>query len=108
VTPGGNAGGEPKPNEWPARCIILICIDIRAGRVWQSGSENGQPVVERLPAGIRWATLNESLQLRVLRLGLLQDGDVGVGVFPEGQEILVGSLGLGRVTLQDLGAGKTH
>jgi hypothetical protein len=23
-----------------------------------------------------------SLQLRVLRLGLLQDGDVGVGVFP--------------------------
>jgi len=24
-----------------------------------------------------------SLQLRVLRLGLLQDGDVGVGVFPE-------------------------
>ena len=30
------------------------------------------------------------LQLRVLRLGLLQDGDVGVGVFPEGEEILVG------------------
>jgi hypothetical protein len=28
-----------------------------------------------------------SLQLRVLRLGFLQDGDVGVGVFPEGEEI---------------------
>jgi hypothetical protein len=27
------------------------------------------------------------LQLRVLRFGLLQDGDVGVGVFPERQEI---------------------
>jgi hypothetical protein len=26
-----------------------------------------------------------SLQLRVLRLGLFQDGDVGVGVFPEPQ-----------------------
>jgi hypothetical protein len=25
------------------------------------------------------------LQLRVLRLGFLQDGDVGVGVFPEGE-----------------------
>ena len=25
------------------------------------------------------------LQLRVLRLGLLQDGNVGVGVFPEGE-----------------------
>jgi|ERR1017187_9926445 hypothetical protein len=30
------------------------------------------------------------LQLRVLRLGFLQDGDVGVGVFPEGEEIIVG------------------
>jgi hypothetical protein len=28
------------------------------------------------------------LQLRVLRLGLLQDGNVGVGVFPEGEKIL--------------------
>src|SRR5437764_12787751 len=32
-----------------------------------------------------------SLQLRVLRLGLLQDGDVGIGVFPEGEEVFVGS-----------------
>ena len=30
------------------------------------------------------------LQLRVLRFGFLQDGDVGVGVFPEGEEIFVG------------------
>jgi hypothetical protein len=30
------------------------------------------------------------LQLRVLRFGLLQDGDFGVGVFPEGDEIVVG------------------
>jgi hypothetical protein len=29
------------------------------------------------------------LQLRVLRFGFLQDGDVGVGVFPEGEEILI-------------------
>jgi hypothetical protein len=33
------------------------------------------------------------LQLRVLGLGLLQDGDVGVGVFPEGEEISVGGKG---------------
>ena len=32
-----------------------------------------------------------SLQPRVLRLGLLQDGDVGVGIFPEGEEVFVGS-----------------
>jgi len=30
-----------------------------------------------------------SLQLRVLRLGLLQDGDVGVGVLPERERIVV-------------------
>jgi hypothetical protein len=30
------------------------------------------------------------LQSRVLGFGLLQDGNVSVGVFPEGEEILVG------------------
>jgi len=30
------------------------------------------------------------LQLSVLRLGFFQDGDVGVCVFPEGKEILIG------------------
>ena len=40
----------------------------------------------RLTTSFSW----ELLQPGVLRLGLLQDGDVGVGVFPEGEEILVG------------------
>jgi hypothetical protein len=35
-----------------------------------------------------------SLQLRVLGLGFLQDGDVGVGVFPERKEDLAASLRL--------------
>jgi hypothetical protein len=39
-------------------------------------------------------------QLRVLRLGFLQDGDVGVSVFPEGEEILIGGAGFGCVALQ--------
>jgi hypothetical protein len=30
-----------------------------------------------------------SLQSCVLRLGLSQDGDVGVGVFPEGEDIVI-------------------
>jgi hypothetical protein len=30
------------------------------------------------------------VQLRILRLGFLQDGDVGVGVFPKRQKILIG------------------
>jgi len=32
------------------------------------------------------------LQLRLLRFGLLQDGDFGVGIFPEGEEIFVGAV----------------
>jgi hypothetical protein len=51
--------------------------------------------------GVRYAPL---LQLRVLCLGLLQDGDVRVGFFPEDEEILVsgkrpnaGSIGIGSL-----------
>ena len=29
------------------------------------------------------------LQLRILRLGFFQDGDVGVGVFPESGDLLI-------------------
>ena len=39
---------------------------------------------------------DQLLQLRVLRLGLFQDGNVGVGVFPEGEEILVCGEGFER------------
>jgi hypothetical protein len=35
----------------------------------------------------RWSSL---LQLRVLGFGLFEDGDVGVGVFPQRQKIFVG------------------
>jgi hypothetical protein len=34
------------------------------------------------------------LQLLVLRLGFLQDGDVAVGVFPESEEIIYAALAL--------------
>src|SRR5215469_653172 len=44
------------------------------------------------------------LQLGVFRLGLLQDGDVGVGVFPQGEEILVGGAGFDGVALHEVGA----
>ena len=37
--------------------------------------------------------LQSLLQLRVLGFGLFQDGDVGVGVLPEGEEISVGAEG---------------
>jgi len=48
------------------------------------------------------------LQLRVLRFRLLQDGDVGVGVFPQCEEILISHLGFDCVALQSVGAGETQ
>ena len=46
------------------------------------------------------------LQLRVLRSGLLQDGNVGVGIFPEGEEILVRGVALCTVALKSIGTGE--
>jgi hypothetical protein len=40
---------------------------------------------------------SRSLQLRVFCAGLLDDWDVRVGILPEGEEVLVGSLRLGIV-----------
>src|ERR1700686_625864 len=48
------------------------------------------------------------LHFLVLRLGLLQDGAVGVGVFPEREEILIRGTGLGSVVLQHIGAGQAE
>src|SRR5208282_2459854 len=44
------------------------------------------------------------LQLRVLRLGFPQDGDIGVRVFPKREEILIGGAGFGLVALQAVSA----
>ena len=44
------------------------------------------------------------LQLRVLGLGLLQDGDVGVGVFPESEEFLIGRFRFRRIARHGIGA----
>jgi hypothetical protein len=51
---------------------------------------------------------SQLLQFRVLRLGLLQDADVGIGVFPEREEILVGRTGLRGVAGEGDCAGKTQ
>src|SRR5262245_14779856 len=48
------------------------------------------------------------LQFRVLCLGFFQNGNFGVGIFPEGEEVLVGGEGLLLVALEDIGAGKAQ
>jgi hypothetical protein len=39
---------------------------------------------------------------------LLQDGDVGVGVFPQGEQIFIGGAGFGGVAGEDVGTGKAE
>ena len=46
------------------------------------------------------------MYLRVLGLGLLQDGDVGVGVFPESEEIPIGRASFWCAALQGIGFGR--
>jgi hypothetical protein len=58
-------------------------------RSWKRGSER-----------------SDSLQLRILRFGLLQDGNVQVGVFPEGEEVLICRPSVCRVVLCGKGAGE--
>jgi hypothetical protein len=47
---------------------------------------------------------HELLQLCVFGLGCDQDGDAGVGIFPQREEILVRGAGFGRVALYDVSA----
>src|ERR1035437_8882167 len=51
---------------------------------------------------------SQLLQLRVFRLGLLQDGHVGIGIFPESEEILICDTCFGRVALHGVSAGETE
>ena len=48
------------------------------------------------------------IKLRVLRFGSDEDGNVRVGVFPEGEKILIGGLGFCGVALQRVGAGEAE
>ena len=48
------------------------------------------------------------MQLRVLRFGLSQDGDVGVGVFPEGEEVLVSGFCFGTIALHRVAASQAE
>ena len=48
------------------------------------------------------------MQLRALRFGFLQDGDVGVGVFPQREEVVVRGAGFRSVALHGVSAGEAE
>ena len=41
-----------------------------------------------------------SIQLRILGLGFFEDRNVGVGIFPNGEEVLIGAAGTSRIARQ--------
>src|SRR5215469_15508887 len=59
-------------------------------------------------ARFEMSSLPHSLQLGVFDFGLLQDGNVGVRVFPEREKIAVGSAGIGGVALDSVGASEAE
>jgi hypothetical protein len=75
----------------------------RAG--FSKKEDRGQPhnLIRMFVSGLPFFRLfhdlrkDDLLQLRILRLGLLQDGDVGISIFPEGEKVFIGSLCLGGV-----------
>src|ERR1700730_6770576 len=73
--------------------------DALIGRNVRSDSREGQ-----------WRCVAQKLllQLRVLRFGFLQDGDVGVSVFPEGEEILISGFRFGGVAGYSVGTGQAE
>ncbi len=66
----------------------------------------GLTLVGRFPEALEFHELgsaNSSLQVRVLRFGLLQEGDVRVGVFPEREEVFIGGERLGGIACHGVG-----
>jgi hypothetical protein len=72
------------PTQQPARVALGVGIP-------GVGKDKAGAFVERVSAReiLENLTFEALLQLRVLRLRLLEDGDVGVGVFPEGEKFVV-------------------
>ena len=82
-----------------------------AGRV---GRERSSPLVLAPSNRIKLERLNtsacdvDSFQLRVLSFRSDENRNVGVGVFPEREEILIGCLGFRGVALHGVGAGEAE
>ena len=63
--------------------------------LWNIGAANGPGKLLQL-----------CLQLRVFRFGLLEDRDIGIGVLPQRQKILIRGLRLGVLARERVGAAK--
>ena len=86
---------EPRPIKHPAEKAAQRKMGLRA-RLAAGEGDNRWNEIKKEEQGCQSGGCF-SLELRVLRLGLLQDRDVGIGIFPEGEEFLVGGAALGGI-----------
>jgi hypothetical protein len=81
-----------------------LCRNVRRGS--GNSGESGHAVASDVSLLANLYRLSCLLQLRVLGFRFFQDGDVGIGVFPEGEEILVGDAGLPHISGERICAGE--
>ena len=85
-----------------AGLLVIVCLQLMS--LTSSGQNlRQQPATGKAVQGQTAAQAEGAVvQLCVLRLGFVQDGDVGIGVFPEGKKVLVSGegphAGVGRVS----------
>src|ERR1017187_7336782 len=95
----------------PARLLLPGGLEPqRRPPVLVQGHKSGWPTKPPMESGCASTSPcseNEVLrtlpQLRVLRLGFLKDGNSGVGIFPEREEVLIRSPGFGRISRNNVG-----
>src|SRR6266446_1053910 len=77
----------------------FLTVERRASPPGWTG-EGARPSIESLVAyGRRTRQAASLLQFRVFSLGLVEEWEVGVGIFPGGKKVLVGDAGFGNVAL---------
>ena len=86
-----------------ARLGGVICSEKTSEPIWLLARRTFK--LRESNPGTGYRVPDELLELGVLCLGLLQDRDVGVGVFPECEEILVGGFHLTLFRKGDLARG---
>ena len=101
-----SAVGDRKVRGWPSdlpRMVTPVATRGEQEREQEHTSADPRTHVSIImPSGLQQSA--GSLQLGVFRLGLLEDRDVGVGVFPQRQEILIRGPSLHRVALHSIGS----
>src|SRR5260370_69116 len=86
---------------------VYVCkglVAMECGRGGVSGEKSTPAHLS--PKSVAPGQGKELLQLSVFGLGGDEDGDVGVGVFPESEEILIGGAGFGCITLEHVSPGE--